>query len=823
MRLSKIQRARALILAVSCVAFVFIMTISTGSVFAANTANAIMQPPGGSTSLDSMADQYIKQYPEAAWLRQSDIRDANNNPIAGYVNPAMVPGAGPLGTFYPPTSAAAMGWKTESRLYEGMYLSGLKQLGGFNGQVNSDLKSYAQELQAGDFLARTIQYPPNVANQARAQILAQAQTMTNAMGDIAKSQSASAITYCSGFMQNFTAEEGNKWNKIRNGLFIPIAILLLLPGAILTQVKAMAAYGNPVLGSYINEVSPLEGILQSVVAIFLIPATYLVVNYGIDFSNSIINSIASTYQSLMGTNMYADALGTEVRAFPVRTPGENQNAGSPQIWPTTPVKSIQDFENNYISNKIEDPSAGLYNVPKNKTDEAMPAGAVADRELSFGANAALTAGWNVLCAFQMAYLCYLFFVGPIVAALWVWPLPQFRSALPNWIEGVITLCFWSLFWNTAILLMACFKGVDDSGTIITSALNFLATASVKFAFDFAGLVSAAGQEAAQTATQNSSGGKAGSQGKKGDQGKAVVNATGDQGGVGAIGTPGTSQSGVDGAPSGSFSTQIGTPVRSQLEVARTLPYTTLPAQRPAYASSLDLAPPPMARTNSIYQQSTQLGNFTISTGLTEKGQPVDLLKGATGHVIAELPQNITDGTSVIQKGVTVAVKNNGNGQRYNLTDGDRRTYIVDPPSVQSQEQSPNPSGVSATMDDAGMNTITLKSSFGQILLSTDGKSLLMPRTEGDGYDSFSFDQNSSVTFALPDRRVLSLSHNANGVQQLTIRNNENRNVESFAIKPNGDHGFNIQHGINGVIADSSTVLANGDGTVYTNYDKYWAY
>ncbi|MGH9551302.1 MAG: hypothetical protein ACRD3W_18100, partial [Terriglobales bacterium] len=140
---------------------------------------------------------------------------------------------------------------------------------------------------------------------------------------------------------------------------------------------------------------------------------------------------------------------------------------------------------------------GLYIVPPDRADEALPAAVTAVRIALFGSNAGLAAGWNLLCAFQMAYLYYLWCVGPIMAALWVWPIKQLRGAFASWVEGVVTLCFWSLFWNTCILLMAAFKGVDETGTLIITALNILATSSVKYAFDFAGLVKAAAQEASQ--------------------------------------------------------------------------------------------------------------------------------------------------------------------------------------------------------------------------------------------------------------------------------------------------------------------------------------
>lgn len=786
---------------------------NVGGVNPGTTASGAVSPNDqGSSSLNAMADEYIFQHPEVDWLKM-DARDkTTNNAIPGYVNPALIPGAGPFGTMYPPTPAVAMGWKTESKLSESMYTAGIKQLGGFNGQVNSDLKSYAQELQAGDFMARTLQYPPNVANQARAQALGQAQTMGNAMGEIAKSQSQSAIAYCAGFMKNFTVDEGNKWNRIRNGLFIPIAILLLLPGAILTQVRAMAAAGNPVLAD--RDTNPFEGILRSVVAIFLIPATYLVVNYGIDFSNSIIDSIAGTYHTVIGGNMYQDAFSSEIRAFPVRTPRENQGGGVPKQWPQTPIKGVADFESDYITNKIEDPSTNYYNRMDNKTDEAMPAGAVAARELSFGANAALTAGWNVLCAFQIAYLSYLFFVGPVVAALWVWPMRHFREALPNWVEGVITLCFWSLFWNTAILLMACFKGVDDSGTVITSALNFLATSSVKFAFDFAGLVKAAGQEAAKKATEK--GGKASSSQAAADQGKS--------GARGAAGLGVDGKGGNDGANGGTSKQGCGTTNsdRQSQTLANTVASSSSASWRKSDLSHVTpVSPPPMSLSsnhglNDIHSQSVRLGNYTISGGFDEKGKPVDLLKSGSGHVIAELPRGMVDGQSVSNNGVTIKYSNNAQGSSYTLTDGSGKNHIAKISTLEAATSSPVAAGLVDTRGDATKNSIALASRDGTLFVENGGNTVVMPRTDGKGFDRFSLEPGTtSGTFNLLNGGSLSLTNQPDGSNQISLSNSINGQKETFSVKPDST-GFDVSHAVNGAFAGSTKISTDANSTTGTD-------
>ncbi len=367
--------------------------------------------------------------------------------------------------------------------------------------------------------------PKRTMHEAEAQGQAQAAQAGDAAGDTARGQAASAISFCSSYIENFTLQP--QWNLVRDQIFVPMAILLLLPGAVLAQARAIVAAGSPVLG----EVNPFEGILRSIVAIFLIPATALVVNYGIDLNNSIAFTINSEYARIFGSDMYRDALCAELRATPVRQSQSNANdlagqtyQGKPMLGSSTPFGK---FEGALVENSIQDPCAGINQAPAEAANENMSSGMAATRMMMNGSNASLAAAWNILCAFQLAYLYYLWCVGPIMAALWVYPLRTLRNALPSWCEGVITLCFWSLFWNTVILLIACFKGVDETGTMITTALNFLATASVKYAFDFAGLVKAAGQEAAgmaagaaQHAAQQGGGGggaasKGGSRGASG--------------------------------------------------------------------------------------------------------------------------------------------------------------------------------------------------------------------------------------------------------------------------------------------------------------------
>lgn len=404
--------------------------------------------------------------------------------------------------------------------------------------------------------------PKNVAPAARAAGQAQATAAGNAAGDVARNEAIAAIDYASRFLVNFTTQGGNKWNKIRDNIFVPMALLLLLPGAVATQVKAVISAGSPAVAP----TNPFEGIQRSMIALFLIPGSYLVVNYGIDFANSVQFTISSEYRRMFGTDMYKDAICAEIRAFSTR--GGDENEGSMKVPPAdlSPIgKGAFSKMEGMLWGKLVDPCVGLLLVPANRDDAAMPAASIAGRLLMNSTNAGITTCWSILCAFQMAFMYYLFFVGPLMAALWVWPVKQLRDAFPAWVEGVITLCCWSLFWHTTIMLIACFKGTDDTGLLIITALNFLATACVKHAFDFSGLVKAAGQKAAEMIE------KAGKEAGKGGEGGGGGGGGGGCGAGAKGGESGGESGGEEGGGNGGGATPAyvpgGSPTDNEAPVA----------------------------------------------------------------------------------------------------------------------------------------------------------------------------------------------------------------------------------------------------------------
>ncbi|HNB23650.1 MAG TPA: hypothetical protein PKZ32_14600, partial [Candidatus Melainabacteria bacterium] len=146
--------------------------------------------------------------------------------------------------------------------------------------------------------------------------------------------------------------------------------------------------------------------------------------------------------------------------------------------------------------------------------------------------AGLCAGWALLTAFQMAFFYYLYFAGPIMAGLWAWPTRMFQQAFPTWVESCVTLAFWSFLWQITICLLAMTKAQASTGLYMVTALNVLATTSVKHAFDCAAIMKSAvqqcemiGSEVAAAAESGGGGGGGKGGGKGGKKGGSSKGST----------------------------------------------------------------------------------------------------------------------------------------------------------------------------------------------------------------------------------------------------------------------------------------------------------
>ncbi|HNB25187.1 MAG TPA: hypothetical protein PKZ32_22390, partial [Candidatus Melainabacteria bacterium] len=239
-----------------------------------------------------------------------------------------------------------------------------------------------------DLLPAKMMQPKNATKGAQAESQAGQSQVGNSAGDIARDMACMAIDYASRFMKNFTTSDGNRWNRYRNDVFVPMALLLILPGAVLTQVRAIMAQSNPIIGN----ASPLEGIQRGMIAVCLVPASCLVTNFAIDLGNSLHYTVSSEYSHIMGGDMYHDAMCAEIRAFGVRYLSESEGSLK-DVPPDLSARGNEPFAKieGRLWGKIVDPCQGVYLVPPNRDDTIMPQASIATRMGMYTANAGLCA------------------------------------------------------------------------------------------------------------------------------------------------------------------------------------------------------------------------------------------------------------------------------------------------------------------------------------------------------------------------------------------------------------------------------------------------
>jgi len=213
-------------------------------------------------------------------------------------------------------------------------------------------------------------------------------------------------------------------------IYLPMALLLLLPGAILTNLKGYLAHG--ILGANNDEdaVSPFSGILRSVIAIFLIPATQLFTSWTVDVGNSMTYEVAQYIQ-----------------------PASIMEWMQEQTF-NAPLKNAK--------NALSKATIGVNNGKldeggeKNSTVEQQGSG-TRMLQMAFNMmNAAMNVGLLMLSAFQTVMICYLYLMAPIAAALFAWPSgvgTLFKAVFANWLDALINVSLWKFWWCVVILCM----------------------------------------------------------------------------------------------------------------------------------------------------------------------------------------------------------------------------------------------------------------------------------------------------------------------------------------------------------------------------------
>jgi len=206
--------------------------------------------------------------------------------------------------------------------------------------------------------------------------------------------------------------------QLYHNLFVPIALLLILPGAVATQTKSIVQSNVVREDASEDLVSPFVGILRALIAVIMIPATQLIISYSIDIGNSMTSSV----QQLI-------------------------NPTSILSW-----AAIQT-----LGTAAAGAATGGAALAAQSTSSAMT-GAIAHN-----AQMLLGLALNVLIDFQIVMMCYLFLMGPIAAALYAWPSNAanqagaakfFKIVLSSWIDAVTLVALWRFWWCTILLCMS---------------------------------------------------------------------------------------------------------------------------------------------------------------------------------------------------------------------------------------------------------------------------------------------------------------------------------------------------------------------------------
>lgn len=221
--------------------------------------------------------------------------------------------------------------------------------------------------------------------------------------------------------------------KMYKACFLPMAILFLLPGALITNIKTFISFGFLLNSNDEDAVNPWTGILRSIIAIFLIPMTQVIVSYMVDVGNSLQNA-CKPYVNVPLIILWAEE---QVQIFKPDQQG-NPIKNLPNV-PFAPWRGK--FAGMPVGGAVLEQVSGL--------DAALS-------ELANECAHILSEGLTIAHAFQVVMICYLFLLGPLAAAFFAWPSvgrDLFRKAFASWVDGVVILSLWKFWWNVVLICM----------------------------------------------------------------------------------------------------------------------------------------------------------------------------------------------------------------------------------------------------------------------------------------------------------------------------------------------------------------------------------
>ena len=207
------------------------------------------------------------------------------------------------------------------------------------------------------------------------------------------------------------------------------------------------------------------------IAIFLIPATQLIVSYSIDVGNSLAFSVnpAVGLMPILGWVQqvaYTTVPSNAQNAFlPPQGQGgyQPENSGSDGGGPGGPFSMSG-------GGPLSGILGGLGGLGGGGAGGGLAAGQSGDQsapESQSNLSTTLETMFNVLMymfsigilvmtAFQLVIMCYLYLLGPVAAAFFAWPSVRgklFRSVFGNWTNAVITVSLWRFYWMVILAIM----------------------------------------------------------------------------------------------------------------------------------------------------------------------------------------------------------------------------------------------------------------------------------------------------------------------------------------------------------------------------------
>lgn len=327
--------------------------------------------------------------------------------------------------------------------------SGGSTLAAQGGRANTNATQGAAEIYRAQAAAERLTQPGANMNQAKANQALKSGAAGSSMGEDAREQMMDALDAMVQYLLNVANEKAaspssaKAVSKTYNNViwmvqqmyqkcYIPMALLLVLPGALLTNMKGLVGFQFLHLRDEDTQ-GPFTGILRSVIAVFLIPTTQLFVSYVIDTANALQDTVSREANVALIFSWAKEQ---------VQTFGPNQQGRPVMNLPIVPRAAYR---------------GKLAGMPTNMAMlEQMSYTDLNVIEITNEILALLTQGISIISGFQIVFMTYLFLLGPIAAAFFAWPgvgRDLFRKAFASWMDGVVILALWKFWWDVVLVCM----------------------------------------------------------------------------------------------------------------------------------------------------------------------------------------------------------------------------------------------------------------------------------------------------------------------------------------------------------------------------------